>query len=108
MIFLRQYWSQLLLLAFSSLLFILWTMERLSHSSTKAELIQYKTGLEVQNATLLEEAKKYEQKLKALPTEITKIQTKYKVIYEEIDQWKGDTNASDCENADSFLRSFQY
>lgn len=69
---------------------------------------QLKSALEFQNATILHDAEEHDKKLKELPREIEKITTRYKVIYENIDTWDGDKNASDCDNADAFLRSFNY
>ena len=69
---------------------------------------QYKSALEFQNETLLNDSKKYEERLKTLPKQIEKITTRYKVIYENIDEWDGDKNATDCQNARDFLTGFNY
>lgn len=73
-----------------------------------AERAIYEQALDFQNASLLKQKEDYEKKLSELPKEIEKITIKYKVIYQGIDDWKGDINATDCENADSYLRSFNY
>lgn len=74
----------------------------------EAERASYEQALEFQNASLLKQKEDYEKKLSELPKEIEKITVRYKVIYQGIDDWEGDKNATDCENTDSFLRSINY
>lgn len=74
----------------------------------EGERYQFETALNFQNSELLQQQLDYEVKLKELPKEITKIKTKYEVIYADIDTWKGDSNGSDCDNARTFLNSFNY
>lgn len=69
---------------------------------------QYKTALDYQNASLLHQKAEYDKKLYKLPTEITKIRTKYEVIYAGIDDFKKESNETDCQSADRFLRTFNY
>jgi hypothetical protein len=73
-----------------------------------AEKALHEQALDFQNASLLKQKEDYEKKLSELPKEIEKITVRYKVIYQGIDDWKGDDNATDCENANSFLRSINY
>ena len=73
-----------------------------------ADRALYEQALDLQNASLLKQKEDYEKKLSELPKEIEKITVRYKVIYQGIDAWKGDDNATDCENANSFLRSINY
>lgn len=103
-----KFWREIAIIALSLSLTIvyLWKDSQLPRALIETE--QYKSGLEYQNATILKDAEEYERKLKELPKEITKIKTKYKVIYENIDDWEGDKNASDCENAGTYLHSFNY
>jgi hypothetical protein len=81
---------------------------KISNTELRAERDMYSTALEFQNASLLKHKKEYDEKLSKLPKEIEKITVRYKVIYQGIDDWKGDDNATDCENADNYLRSFNY
>lgn len=74
----------------------------------EGERNEFKMALEFQNETLLKKAEEYERKLKELPKEIEKITNTYKVIYKNIDEWEGDKNATDCENARDFLTGFNY
>lgn len=69
---------------------------------------QYKSGLEFQNATLLQQQKEYEEKLQKLPKEIEKITTKYEVIYSGIDNFIKDENETDCNASYRFLSTFNY
>jgi hypothetical protein len=81
---------------------------KISNIRLEADKNIYKTALEYQNASLLKHKKEYDEKLSKLPKEIEKITVRYKVIYQGIDDWKGDTNGTDCQNADSFLHSVNY
>jgi len=107
-ILLQRYWSQLLLSLLCGLFYILWMMTVSNLKDVKSEREQYKQALEFQNASLLQQKKEYDEKLSKLPTEIEKITVRYKVVYQDIDDWKGDENATDCENAGNYLRSFNY
>lgn len=105
---LQRYWSQLVLLVLCILFFILWKITISNLKDIENEKNQYKQALEFQNTTLLQQKAEYNAKLSTLPNEIEKIVVKYKVVYKHIEDWKGDENATDCENADSYLRSFNY
>jgi len=74
----------------------------------EGELYQTKSALEYQSSELMQQDAKHKAALEALPREIVKIETKYKVIYDDIETWKGDENASDCKNAMDFLTGFNY
>lgn len=108
MIYLLKYWRELLI----ALLFFLWVTTSLWLTNiiktVENELDQYKSGLDFQNATLLNDAKKYEEKLKQLPKEITKIKTRYVSVYDGIDNYKEDENETKCVNALNFLNDFNY
>lgn len=106
--FLRNYWLYLLLLAVSLLCYFTLQKVKIELAEVKSERDQYKQAVEFQNASLMEQKAQYDIKLAQLPTEITKIKTRYEVIYADIETWEGDTNASDCQNARDFLNSFNY
>ena len=95
-------------LVFLFTLLILLGFMKISNTKLIADVNIYKTALEYQNASLLKHKKEYDEKVSKLPKEIEKITVRYKVIYQGIDDWKGDDNATDCENADNYLRSFNY
>ena len=103
-----QYWKYILVL----ILFLVFSVSlgwmKISNTNLKADRDMYKTALEYQNASLLQQKKEYDEKLSKLPTEIEKIVIKYKTIYEDIDSWNGDANATDCENAMKFLGEVNY
>ena len=106
--FLKEYWKYVLVFVVLSLLSISLAWMKISNTKLRAERDMYSTALEYQNASLLKHKKEYDEKLSKLPTEIEKITVRYKVIYQGIDDWKGDENATDCENAGNYLRSFNY
>jgi hypothetical protein len=107
-LFLKTYWRLVLELVFLLSLLVLLGLMKISNTKLIADINIYKTALEYQNASLLKHKKEYDEKVSKLPTEIEKITVRYKVIYQGIDDWKGDDNATDCENANSFLRSVNY
>lgn len=102
------YIREVLIVLLSTLIVIVYLWKDNQAKSLEVELTQYKSGLEFQNAAILKEAEEHKRKLAELPKEITKVKTRYKVIYENIDTWEGDKNASDCENALNFMHSFDY
>lgn len=108
MIYLLKYWRELLiaLLFFLLVTTSLWLTNIIK--TVENERDQYKSGLDFQNATLLNYAKKYEKKLKQLPKEITKIKTRYVAVYDGIDNYKEDKNETKCVNALNFLNDFNY
>lgn len=105
---LLSFWREIIMAFMTIIIALLWSYYPNKVKAVEGERDQYIAALDYQNFTLLQEAEEHARKLAELPKEITKIRTKYEVIYAGIDQWKGDTNASDCKNADSFLRSFNY
>lgn len=108
MIFLIEYWRELIMASMAIVLAFTLSYYPNRVKALEGERNEYKMALEFQNETLLNDAKKYEDRLKALPKEIKKITTRYQVIYKNIDDWKGDNNATDCENATDFLNGFNY
>jgi predicted negative regulator of RcsB-dependent stress response len=105
---LLQYWKYVLVLVFFLLFSASLGWMKISNTELRAERDMYSAALEYQNASLLKQKKEYDEKLSKLPTEIEKITVRYKVIYQGIDDWKGDENATDGENAGNYLRSFNY
>jgi len=106
--FLKMYWKYVLVFVCFSLFSISLVWMTISNTKLEADINIYKTALEYQNASLLKHKKEYDEKLSKLPKEIEKITVRYKVIYQGIDDWKGDDNATDCENAAAYLHSFNY
>lgn len=102
------WWKELIILGLTILVIGTYTWKDNQVKTLKLELAEYKFGLEFQNAAILKEAEEHKRKLAELPKEITKIKTKYEVIYAEISEWEGDKNVSDCENALNFMHSFNY
>ena len=49
----------------------------------------------------------YEKKMAALPQAMAKIETKYKIVYRNIEKIRGDKNAT-CANSLNNLNTFQY
>jgi len=108
LILLKQYWWEILLVFIGSLFVYYVTSLQKEILVLKADRDMYKTALEYQNASLLQQKEEYDEKLSKLPTEIEKIKVRYEVIYQGIDDWEGDMNATDAENTDKFLRSIIY
>lgn len=103
-----QYWKYVLVLVSFLLFSALLGWMKISNTNLKADRDMYKTALDYQSASLLQQKKEYDEKLSKLPTELEKVKVKYEVIYASIDTWEGDMNASDCNNTDTFLRSIIY
>lgn len=106
-----KYWREAiiaLLIAVIGVLVMVVLGKNVKIANTENERDQYKSALDYQNDTLLREGEKYEARLKQLPTEIEKITTRYVAVYNDIETWKGDENASDCDNAHAFLTGFNY
>ena len=108
MTILIQYWKYVLVLVSFLLFSVSLGWMKISNTELKADRDMYKTALEYQNASLLQQKKEYDEKLSKLPIEIEKIKVRYEVIYASIDSWEGDMNATDAENTDKFLRSIIY
>lgn len=101
---LYRYWREVAIMV---LVFVSWSLYQ-GKELAQSEQSQYKFALDFQNSAILSNKADYERKLAELPKVIEKIKVRYKVIYEELDNWKGDENATDCQNADSYLRSIPY
>ena len=105
---LLKFWREISIVLLSSSLIFVYLWKDSQVQSATLELNQYKGGLEFQNAVILENAKKLEEKAKALPKVIEKIKTRYEVVYEGIETFKGDENETNCTNALTFLNGFNY
>ena len=49
-----------------------------------------------------------EANVKLVRAEKLKVETKYKLLRASLNQWKGDNNATSCQNAISFVNSLSY
>lgn len=103
-----DWWREIAIIVLTILVIIVYLWKDNQAKALEIDLAQYKSGLDYQNAALLKEAEEHKRKLAELPKEITKIKTKYEVIYAGIEEWEGDKNVSDCENALDFMHSFNY
>jgi hypothetical protein len=108
MLILIQYWKYVLVLVSFLLFSVSLGWMKIVNTELRADRDMCKTDIENKNASLLQQKKEYDEKLSKLPTETEKITVKYKVIYKDIDDWKGDKNATDYENVDKFLNSIIY
>ena len=82
----------------------------LTKKETKIKELQEKVSLKqaeigVQNATIAANKADTDKNLKEVSTELLKISKKYQDFKEEVKNWKGDQNATSCDNARSFLNS---
>lgn len=82
----------------------------LTEKEAKIKELQEKVSLKqaeigVQNATIAANKADTENNLKAVIAELTAISKKYNDFKEEVKNWKGDPNASSCDNARAFLNS---
>ncbi len=108
MIFALQYWRELLMASMAIVLAFVLSYYPNRVKALESERNEYKMALEFQNDALLKDKEEYERKLKELPKEIEKITTRYKVIYENIDNFKKDENETDCNASYRFLSTFNY
>lgn len=69
-------------------------------------LVQYKQALAFQNSQILANAQD-KQKLSDLPKELTKIQTRYQVVYSTIEKIK-EQKDEDCSTAINQLNTFAF
>ncbi|WP_060825900.1 hypothetical protein [Sulfurospirillum cavolei] len=82
----------------------------LTKKESKIKELQEKVSLKqaeigVQNATIAANKADTEKNLKAVNDELLKISKKYNDFKDEVKNWKGDQNASSCDNARAFLNS---
>ena len=84
--------------------------EELTKKEAKIKELQEKVSLKqaeigVQNATMSANKADTEKNLKEVSAELLKISKKYQDFKEEVKNWKGDQNATSCDNARAFLNS---
>gem|GEM_PF-4027876 len=84
--------------------------DELTEKETKIKELQEKVSLKkaeigVQNATIAANKADTENNLKEVSAELLKINKKYNDFKDEVKNWKGDQNASSCDNARAFLNS---
>ncbi len=84
--------------------------KELTNKESKIKELQEKVSLKqaeigVQNATIAANKADTDKNLKAVNDELLKISKKYNDFKEEVKNWKGDPNASSCDNARAFLNS---
>lgn len=82
----------------------------LTEKEAKIKELQEKVSLKqaeigVQNATIAANKTDTVKNLKAVNAELTAIRKKYDDFKEEVKNWKGDPNATSCDNARAFLNS---
>lgn len=76
-------------------------------ASEKAKRISVEQQLALQSQIIESNRVEYEKKMAALPQAMTKIETKYKIVYRNIEKIRGDKNAT-CANSLNNLNTFQY
>lgn len=103
-----QYYVLLFLVGMVITLSLAYYIQSKDLDIARLEKAQFEEGLEIQNTILLAQQADYEKKLKQLPKQIEVITTKFKNIYTYIDSWKGDDNASDCNNSYKYLSTTKY
>lgn len=64
--------------------------------------------IEIQNAAIISMAADFEQKSKEAQVVKTEIHTRYKVIYQTVDNFVKDDNATDCDNLRKFASSINW
>ena len=109
MLSLLEHWRDVLL----AIAFMAYMFEYNESKSLKQELLNEKitsdyltSNLDMLNTQIDAIKVDYEDKLKALPKEITKIETRYKTIYQKVEVIK-ESNAS-CEDTISHLNISNY
>lgn len=84
--------------------------DELTKKESKIRELQEKVSLKqaeigVQNATIAANKADTDKNLKEVTAELLKINKKYNDFKDEVKNWKGDQNASSCDNARAFLNS---
>jgi hypothetical protein len=64
-----------------------------------------KAEIEVQNALILANKVDTDKRLKEVNEELVAITKRYQTLWDDINQWEGDKNATSCDNARNFLNS---
>jgi predicted nuclease with TOPRIM domain len=102
-------------------LYIMWekdqTIEALSYDNSilmmensvlEAKLKQKQDQLAMQNILIRANKAEYEEAMEKLPMKIETIKTKYVSVYNDIEKYKGEANASDCAGAIDKLNDFDF
>lgn len=84
------------------------SMLMMENALLESKLKQKQDQLAAQNILMLANKTEYEENMKRLPMRIDTIKTKYVAVYKEIDDYKGEANASDCNGAMDQLNRFTF
>ncbi|MCI4437049.1 MAG: hypothetical protein JHC33_09610 [Ignisphaera sp.] len=77
-------------------------------ATVEADLKVANGNVATQNILIASQKADFESKLKEAKKVSEKIHTRYVTTYTNIDSFKGDSNATDCENASAFLDTIKY
>lgn len=64
-----------------------------------------KAEIEVQNALILANKVDTDKRLKEVNEDLAAINKRYQMLWDDINKWEGDKNATSCDNARNFLNS---
>lgn len=109
--FIELFWREGLLVALSIIILFFYKeldIKKRDIAIKDIEIQSARDALEMQNASIIAQKTDYEAKLKQLPKVITKIQTKYQVIYKDIDKWRDSNVSKDCNNSIQYLDNFVF
>lgn len=84
--------------------------DQLTEKESKIKELQEKISLKkaeigVQNATIAANKADTDKNLKDVNAKLLEISKKYRDFKEEVKNWKGDKNATSCDNARNFINS---
>lgn len=112
--FIKLFWREGLLVALSLVAVTVVVSFYLSNKSLRLDIRERDLTIKDLNATVklqsdnaIKNKADYEEKLKELPKEITKIQMRYQVIYKDIETITKDKNAT-CETSIAALDNFTF
>lgn len=71
-------------------------------------LISKRSEIETQNALIKQNEVQYKTNLENAKKANVEIKERYKIIYKNIDTFKGDQNATDCDNLRNFGNSIKW
>jgi predicted nuclease with TOPRIM domain len=80
----------------------------MENSVLEAKLKQKQDQLAMQNILIAANKSEYEEAMEKLPMKIETIKTKYVSVYNDIEKYKGEANASDCNGAIDKLNDFDF
>lgn len=64
-----------------------------------------KAEIEVQNALIIANKIDMDKRLKVVNEDLAAINKRYQMLWDDINKWEGDKNATSCDNARNFLNS---